>query len=66
MAQVRMDWNKILRARHRIRSGFYRDPEICSILLDRCIESLVREAVSDEEGTPGSPDHGRSAAPVSW
>ena len=64
MAHVRMNGNKILRARDRIRSGFYRNPKICSTLLDRCVESLVREAALEEEGTPGLPDHGRSAVPV--
>ncbi len=49
MPQAQMDWDKILRVRHRIRLGFYRDPEICSALLDRCVECIVLAAASDEQ-----------------
>jgi hypothetical protein len=64
MTGIRMDWNKISRARRRIRSGFYDDPQVRSAVVDRCVESIVDEATFEVEGAPGAPDHDRHTLPV--
>jgi len=64
-ARAKMDWNKIISARSLILSGFYSDPGICSMILDRCLIAICRDAIgSFPEGSPGSQDEYESACPL--
>jgi hypothetical protein len=65
MAQARMNWNRIIRARSLIGSGFYSDPEICPAILDRCVTRiLLDKTVSDPAGLPVSQNGCESAFPL--
>jgi len=65
MAQVRMDWNRIIGARSLIQSGFYNAPEICPAILDRCVTGiLLDKTVSDPEESPVSQDRCQSTLVV--
>jgi len=63
--RAEMDWNKIIGVRSLILSGFYSDPGICSVILDRCLIAIWRDAIeSFPEESPGSQDEHAGACPL--